>query len=66
MDLTMTSSDVEEEVDYSVVSEAESPPRRFRKHALDKNDDDDYFEDMPGWVQKIKRVLRLSEKAVRV
>jgi hypothetical protein len=49
MDLTMSSSDIEDEEDV-VVPEVEQP-KRFRKYSLDDNDDDDYFEE-GGWVPK--------------
>lgn len=53
MDLTLASSDVEEEAENgAVVSEVEQQPKKFRKHALNEDDDQDCFEDEPGWVQK--------------
>lgn len=49
MDLTMTSSDVEEEEEV-VVSEVEKP-KRFRRYALSDDDDEDYVGE-GGWVPK--------------
>jgi hypothetical protein len=53
VDLTVSSSDVEEEAeDDVVVSEVAQQPKRFRKYALNEDDDDDFVDKDVGWVKK--------------
>ena len=59
MDLTMSSSDIEEEQD-AVVSDADQP-KRFRKYALDDDDDEDYSEQGGGWVPKKSSSQKVAE-----
>jgi hypothetical protein len=53
VDLTLISSDVEgRSEDDAVLSDVEEKPRRFRRYALDKDDDDEFIAEEAGWVKK--------------
>jgi hypothetical protein len=71
VDLTLSSSDVEQSDHEVVTSEAEEQPRRIRKFALGADDDDEFLGETFGWVpkksssQKLARTRRQTGTGLR-